>query len=253
MTPLDLASWAETAVGGSMALALPVALLAGLVAFFSPCGAAAAGLPLVCDGFGSRRGRRRIAPPRPDACRRIALRAGIRGGLRRDRRRRRDCGRLLAEYRDVITRVLGVLIIVLGLIFAGVLRIGQRDLRIHRIPAVGVAAAPLVGVVFALGWTPCLSPTLGVVVNLGFNEGTAARGGLLGFVYALGLGIPFVIAGLAFTKMATAVAFLRERQQLIMRIGGILMIIVGLLLVTGTWNTLTAMLRQWASTFETVI
>jgi cytochrome c-type biogenesis protein len=164
-----------------------------------------------------------------------------------------SAGRLLAEYRDVITRVLGVLIIALGLIFAGVLRIGQRDLRIHRIPAVGVAAAPLVGVVFALGWTPCLSPTLGVVVNLGFNEGTAARGALLGFVYALGLGIPFVIAGLAFTKMARAVAFLRERQQLIMRVGGILMIIVGLLLVTGTWDRLTALLRQWASNFETVI
>ena len=105
----------------------------------------------------------------------------------------------------MISRVLGVVIIVLGLIFAGVLQIGQRDLRLHRIPAVGVAAAPLLGVVFALGWTPCLSPTLGVVVNLGFNEGTALRGGLLGFVYALGLGIPFVLAGLAFTKMARAV------------------------------------------------
>jgi cytochrome c-type biogenesis protein len=162
-------------------------------------------------------------------------------------------GRVLAEYRDVITRVLGVVIIVLGLIFTGVLKIGQRDLRSHRIPAVGVAAAPLIGVVFALGWTPCLSPTLGVVVNLGFNEGTAVRGGLLGFVYALGLGIPFVLAGLAFTKMASAVAFFRERQQLVMRIGGVLLIIVGLLLVTGTWNMLTALLRQWASSFETVI
>jgi cytochrome c-type biogenesis protein len=162
-------------------------------------------------------------------------------------------GRVLAEYRDVITRVLGVVIIVLGLIFAGVLKIGQHDLRSHRIPAVGVAAAPLIGVVFALGWTPCLSPTLGVVVNLGFNEGTAVRGGLLGFVYALGLGIPFVLAGLAFTKMASAVAFFRERQQLVMRIGGVLLIIVGLLLVTGTWNMLTALLRQWASSFETVI
>jgi cytochrome c-type biogenesis protein len=108
-------------------------------------------------------------------------------------------------------------------------------------------------VVFALGWTPCLSPTLGVVVNLGFNEGTAVRGGLLGFVYALGLGIPFVIAGIAFTKMARAVAFLRERQQLIMRIGGVLMIVVGVLLVTGAWNTLTAVLRQWAASFETVM
>jgi cytochrome c-type biogenesis protein len=72
-------------------------------------------------------------------------------------------------------------------------------------------------------------------------------------VYALGLGIPFVIAGIAFTKMARAVAFLRERQQLIMRIGGVLMIVVGVLLVTGTWNTLTAVLRQWAASFETVM
>jgi cytochrome c-type biogenesis protein len=254
VTPLDIASWAETAVGGSMALALPVALLAGLVSFFSPCV-----VPLLPGylSYATGLGAAEVVEGSPRRGRMLAgaslfvlgfavvfVITGVVAG---------SAGRLLAEYRDLITRVLGVVIIMLGLIFAGVLKIGQRDLRLHRIPAVGVAAAPLVGVVFALGWTPCLSPTLGVVVNLGFNEGTAIRGGLLGFVYALGLGIPFVLAGLAFTKMASAVAFLRERQQLIMRIGGILMIIVGLLVVTGTWNTLTAMLRQWASTFETVI
>jgi cytochrome c-type biogenesis protein len=254
MTPLDLATWAETAVGGSMILALPVALLAGLVSFFSPCV-----VPLLPGylSYATGLGAAEVVEGTPRRGRMLAgaslfvlgfavvfVITGVVAG---------SAGRLLAEYRGVITRVLGVLIIVLGLIFAGVLQIGQRDLRIHRIPTVGVAMAPLVGVVFALGWTPCLSPTLGVVVNLGFNEGTALRGGLLGFVYALGLGIPFVIAGLAFTKMARAIAFLRERQQLIMRIGGISMIIVGLLLVTGTWNTLTAILRQWASNFETVI
>jgi cytochrome c-type biogenesis protein len=254
MTPLDLASWAETAVGGSMALALPVALLAGLVSFFSPCVvpllpgyvsyATGLGAAEVVGGS-SHRGRMLAGTSLfVLGFAAVFVLTGVVAGA---------AGRLLAEYRDVITRVLGVVIIMLGLIFAGVLKIGQRDLRLHRIPAVGVAAAPLVGVVFALGWTPCLSPTLGVVVNLGFNEGTAVRGGLLGFVYALGLGIPFVLAGLAFTKMASAVAFLRERQQLVMRIGGVLMIIVGLLLVTGTWNTLTALLRQWASSFETVI
>ena len=254
MTPLDLATWAETAVGGSMILALPVALLAGLVSFFSPCvvpllpgylsDATGLGAAEVVEGT-PRRGRMLAgASLFVLGFAVVFVITGVVAG---------SAGRLLAEYRGVITRVLGVLIIVLGLIFAGVLQIGQRDLRIHRIPTVGVAMAPLVGVVFALGWTPCLSPTLGVVVNLGFNEGTALRGGLLGFVYALGLGIPFVIAGLAFTKMAGAIAFLRERQQLIMRIGGISMIIVGLLLVSGTWNTLTAILRQWASNFETVI
>ena len=254
MTPLDLASWAETAVGGSMALALPVALLAGMVSFFSPCV-----VPLLPGylSYATGLGAAEVVEGSPRRGRMLAgaslfvlgfavvfVITGVVAG---------SAGQLLAAYRDVITRVLGVVIIMLGLIFAGVLKIGQRDLRLHRIPAVGVAAAPLVGVVFALGWTPCLSPTLGVVVNLGFNEGTAVRGGLLGFVYALGLGIPFVLAGLAFTRMASAVAFLRERQQLVMRIGGVLLIIVGLLLVTGTWNTLTAMLRQWASTFETVI
>jgi len=254
MTPLDLATWAEAAVGGSMALALPVALLAGLVSFFSPCV-----VPLLPGylSYATGLGAAEVVEGSPHRGRMLAgaslfvlgfavvfVITGVVAG---------SAGRLLAQYREVITRVLGVLIIVLGLIFAGVLRIGQRDLRIHRVPAVGVAAAPLVGVVFALGWTPCLSPTLGVVVNLGFNEGTAVRGGLLGFVYALGLGIPFVLAGLAFTKMASAVAFLRERQQLIMRIGGVLMIIVGVLLASGTWNTLTAVLRQWAASFETVL
>jgi cytochrome c-type biogenesis protein len=254
MAPLDLASWAETAVGGTMALALPVALLAGLVSFFSPCV-----VPLLPGylSYATGLGAAEVVEGSPRRGRMLAgtslfvlgfaavfVMTGVVAG---------SAGQLLAAYRDVITRVLGVVIIMLGLIFAGVLKIGQRDLRLHRIPAVGVAAAPLVGVVFALGWTPCLSPTLGVVVNLGFNEGTAVRGGLLGFVYALGLGIPFVLAGLAFTRMASVVAFLRERQQLVMRIGGVLLIIVGLLLVTGAWDTLTAVLRQWASSFETVI
>jgi cytochrome c-type biogenesis protein len=254
MAPLDLANWAETAVGGTMALALPVALLAGLVSFFSPCV-----VPLLPGylSYATGLGAAEVVEGSPRRGRMLAgtslfvlgfaavfVMTGVVAG---------SAGQLLAAYRDVITRVLGVVIIMLGLIFAGVLKIGQRDLRLHRIPVVGVAAAPLVGVVFALGWTPCLSPTLGVVVNLGFNEGTAVRGGLLGFAYALGLGIPFVLAGLAFTRMASAVAFLRERQQLVMRIGGVLLIIVGLLLVTGAWNTLTAVLRQWASSFETVI
>ena len=92
-----------------------------------------------------------------------------------------------------------------------------------------------------------------MVINLGFNEGTALRGGLLGFAYALGLGIPFVVAGLAFTRMARAVEVLRRRQLTIMRLGGFLMVAVGLLLVTGIWDWVTASLRQWAASFETVI
>lgn len=254
MVPLDLATWAEAAVGGSMALALPVALLAGLVSFFSPCVipllpgylSYATGLGAAEIVEGSRRRGRMLAGASLFVLgfAVVFVAAGVVAGT---------VGQTLYAYRDVISRVLGVVVIVLGLIFAGVLRFGQRDLRLHRIPKVGVAAAPLLGAVFALGWTPCLSPTLGAVMNLGFNEGTALRGGLLGFAYALGLGIPFVLAGLAFTKMARAVSFLRRRQQLIMRIGGVLLVVVGLLLVTGWWDLATGSLRQWAASFETVI
>jgi cytochrome c-type biogenesis protein len=252
--PLDVGSWAQNAVGGSMTLAIPVALLAGLVSFFSPCVvpllpgylsyATGLGAAEVIDG--SRRRGRMLAGSLLFVLgfAVVFVATGVVAG---------SLGRLLLEYRVVISRVLGVVVIVLGLMFAGVLRIGQRDLRIHRLPAVGVAAAPLLGVLFALGWTPCISPTLSVVVNLGLNEGSALRGGLLGFVYALGLGVPFVLAGLAFSRMAWAVSVLRRHQQALMRFGGLLMIVVGLLLVTGYWDQLTGLLRQWMAGFETVI
>ena len=195
MIPFDLASWAETAVGGSMALALPVALFAGLWPFSRPawcryCRATSRMRP-VWEPPRSSRDR----PAGADACRRIALRAGIRGGLRRDRRRRRirraAAGRVSRCDHSSAWRVD---------------HCSWSDLRGRAADRPTGSTDPshsggrrssgtLVGVVFALGWTPCLSPTLGVVVNLGFNEGTAARGGLLGFVYALGLGIPFVVAG----------------------------------------------------------
>ena len=121
-------------------------------------------------------------------------------------------GSALITYQTVISRVVGVLTIAMGLIFAGLIPLGRRDLRLNRIPNVGVAGAPLLGVVFGLGWTPCIGPTLAVVINLSLNEASATRGGLLAFVYALGLGIPFVVAGLAFTRMARTVTLLQRHQ-----------------------------------------
>ena len=254
MITLDIGSWAETAVGGSMLLALPVALMAGLVSFFSPCVVPllpgylsyATGLGAAEVIEGPKRKSRMLLGTTGFVLgfAVIFVITGVVAG---------SLGQALYEYRTVINRVLGVVVIALGLIFAGLLPIGQRDLRPQRVPAVGVAAAPLLGMVFALGWTPCISPTLGVVVNLGFNEGTALRGGLLGFVYALGLGIPFVLAGLAFSRMSRAMAFFREHQQMIMRIGGVLLVMVGLMLLTGAWDWLTSLLRQWAASFETAI
>lgn len=251
---MDIGSWAEAAVGGSMALAIPVAALAGLVSFFSPCVvpllpgylsyATGMGAAEVIEGT-NRRGRMLAGASLfvlGFALVFVATGAAV-GSL----------GRALFEYQSMISRLLGVVIIILGLIFSGLLPIGQRDLRIHRIPKIGVAAAPLVGIVFALGWTPCIGPTLGVVLNLALNEGTAVRGGLLAFVFALGLGLPFVAAGLAYTKMARAIAVLRRHQVAVMRVGGLLMVAVGVALVTGVWEVLVAVLRQWSLGFVTVI
>jgi cytochrome c-type biogenesis protein len=112
----------------------------------------------------------------------------------------------------------------------------QRDLRVHAVPQVGLVAAPLLGFLFGLGWTPCIGPTLGVISSLAINEGTAGRGALLSAFYALGLGVPFVIAGLAYERMLGAVRFVRQHQAWVTRIGGGLMIVVGLLLVTGWWD-----------------
>lgn len=254
MTPLDLAAWAEGAVGGSMALAVPVALLAGLVSFFSPCVvpllpgylcyATGLGAAEVLGGT-ARRGR--MLAGTSLFVLGIAVVFVATGTLVG------SLGGALLTHADLISRVLGIVIIALGLAFAGVLPVGRRELRFSRLPEAGVAAAPLLGVVFALGWTPCIGPTLGVVYSLALTEGTALRGGLLAFVFALGLGVPFVLAGLVYTRMARAVGFLRRHQVFLLRAGGVLMVVVGLLLVTGLWATLTAGLRAAVSSFTPVI
>lgn len=250
---MDLASWVSNAMGGSMALALPVALLAGIVSFFSPCvvpllpgylsymtGVGAADL-----AAGHRRGRMLLGTGLfVLGLAVVFVTTGVVVGT---------LGQLLLGYQTVISRVLGVVIIVLGLAFAGVISLGDRELRIQRLPAAGLAAAPVLGVVFALGWSPCIGPALAVVINLGLNEGTALRGGVLGFAYALGLGVPFVIAGLAFSSMTRTVGLLRRHQVAVMRIGGLMMVAVGVLLVTGWWDQLMARLTVWVGSFTTVI
>ena len=250
---MDLGGWVAAAMGGSMALAVPVALLAGIVSFFSPCvvpllpgylsymtGVGAADLVA-----GHRRGRMLLGTVLFVLGLAVVFVAtGVAIGA---------LGGLLLEYQRVITRVLGVVVIVLGLAFAGVVSLGNRELRIQRLPAAGLAAAPVLGAVFAFGWTPCIGPALAVVMNLGLNEGTALRGGLLGFVYALGLGIPFMVAGIAFTAMNRTVGVLRRHQVAVMRIGGLMMVAVGVLLVTGLWDQLMARLTSWVGNFGTVI
>jgi cytochrome c-type biogenesis protein len=149
--------------------------------------------------------------------------------------------------------VLGVVTIVLGLAFLGLIPFLQRDVRLHKVPAVGLAAAPLLGVLFGLGWTPCIGPTLAAVQTLALNEGTAGRGALLSLSYSLGLGIPFIVAGLAYRRMLGAVGWVRRHQLWVVRAGGVMLVAVGVLLVTGIWDQWVADLRGWVGGYEVVV
>ena len=225
----------ESATSGSLLLALPVALLAGMVSFFSPCV-----IPLL-PGY-------------------LSYATGLSGADLADAKRGRMLagsllfvagfttvfvalgalsgafGSVLISHRREITVVMGTLVILLGLAFVGLVPWLQRDLRVHSVPAVGLAAAPLLGFLFGLGWTPCIGPTLGAILTLSINEATVARGAVLSGVYALGLGLPFVLAGLAYRRALGAFGFVRRHQAWVTRLGGVLLMLVGLLLVTGWWD-----------------
>lgn len=239
-------SFQEITASGSLLLAVPVAVLAGLISFFSPCvipllpgylsyatGLSAADL---AAGEGERRRGRMLLGS-------VLFVLGftvvfvLLGSLSG------AAGDWLLDYNRQITVVLGLLVIVLGLAFAGWLPFFQRDLRVHKVPAVGLGAAPVLGFLFGLGWTPCIGPTLLVILNLAYTEGTAGRGALLAGVYSLGLGIPFILAGLAYGRAMRAFSFFRRHQVAVMRIGGVMLVAVGLMLVTGLWDHVVSWLQ----------
>ena len=154
-------------------------------------------------------------------------------------------GRLMLEYADVLNRVFGVITILVGLSFLGWLPLLQRTKRLSARPAAGLAGAPLLGIVFGLGWTPCLGPTLSAVYSLAFTEATATRGALLGLAYCLGLGIPFVLVALGARWAMGATTFLRRHARTVTRVGGAVLVVVGLLLLTGAWTEMMQWLRSW--------
>jgi cytochrome c-type biogenesis protein len=154
-------------------------------------------------------------------------------------------GRLLLQYNDEITRVLGLVTVLVGLGFLGWLPLLQRTKRVALRPVTGLAGAPLLGVVFGLGWTPCLGPTLAAVQNLAFQQATAGRGAVLGLAYCLGLGVPFVLVALGARWAMGATTFLRRHAQAVTRFGGAVLVVVGLLLVTGAWTEMMRWLQGW--------
>jgi cytochrome c-type biogenesis protein len=214
---------------------MPVALVAGLVSFFSPCV-----IPLLpgylsyatglsgADLEHARRGRMLAgAVLFVLGFSAVYVVVGFTAG---------SFGSWLIRSRTQLEIVLGVILVLLGLAFAGLVPFIQRDLRVHTVPAVGLGAAPVLGFLFGLGWTPCIGPTLAAIITLGINEGTAGRGALLAAIYCLGLGVPFIVAALAYRRVLGAFGLVRRHQQWVTRIGGAMLVVVGLALLTGWWD-----------------
>ncbi|WP_372968760.1 cytochrome c biogenesis CcdA family protein [Microbacterium sp.] len=240
---------ADTIIGsGALWLAAPIAMLAGLVSFLSPCV-----LPLVPGYLGflggavaprSKGGATTAAEPE-----RRQLVVGVLlfilgfsvvfvlitalGGT---------AGVFFLRWGDLVTRILGVVVILMGLVFLGLLTFAQREVRFHVGSRAGVVGAPLLGVALGIGWAPCMGPTLAAIIALSFNAGDPVRAGFLGLVYSLGLGIPFLLVALGFGWAAKTVEFLRRHIRVVNICGGILLIFLGLLMVTGLWTDIMSRL-----------
>jgi cytochrome c-type biogenesis protein len=239
----------QTVLTGALLAAIPVAMFAGLISFFSPCV-----LPLVPGYLSYVTG---ITGSDLAEARRGRMAAGsllfvlgfsavfVSGGALFG-----NFGWTLQEHKHTITMVLGLMTIVLGLAFTGLVGgLTQREFRFHYRPAMGLAGAPLLGVLFGFGWAPCVGPTLGAVQALAFNDASAGRGALLMFFYCLGLGVPFIVTAVAFRRMLGAFTWVKRHYVWVMRTGGAMLVAVGVLLLTGVWDHITYQMQIWSSGF----
>jgi len=257
LTAAATGSVQSTVLHGSALLAVPIAFAAGLISFFSPCV-----LPLV-PGYvaflGGAAGVQAVAPAKPRRVSRavagsIAFILGfsvvyvslgtVFGGL----------GETLKSHSRVLSIVFGALTIVLGLFFAGWLpgaSLLNREARIHWLPRATIVGAAILGVLFSIGWSPCTGPTLAAILALSSTTpgATAWRGTLLVSVYCLGLGLPFLVAAVATDSWATVSRFVRRHSGWLMRIGGLMLIAIGILEVTGTWATFVQWIQDHFSSF----
>ncbi|MEV8393849.1 cytochrome c biogenesis CcdA family protein [Streptomyces sp. NPDC057539] len=239
----------ETVYSGALLLALPIALLGGLISFFSPCV-----LPLVpgylsyvtgvsgTDLADARRGRMVVgATLFVVGFTAVFVSGGALFGY---------FGGTLQEHREVLSKVLGVLMILMGVFFLGMMPwLTQREFRFHKRPVTGLAGAPVLGALFGIGWTPCLGPTISSVNALAFDQASAGRGAILTVAYCLGLGVPFVLAAVAFRKALGAFGWIKRHYVWVMRIGGAMMILTGLALLTGAWDSIVQDMQTWSDGF----